>query len=257
MKWPKELWFIRHAQSEYNILKALKLKDPLYKEFLGRFESDHRSGIARGLALQIQEKYALGVSDRNTPLTDDGKILQARPTAKALKKIASTPDVIITSTYRRVKETFTAMVDVWPELQFVERFEDERVREQEHGLSLLYNDWRVFFTIHPDQKDLYDLLGPYDYQYPQGESTLRVKDRVRSMIVTLIREFSGKVVWIFNHHLTILSFRSVFERFDEKKFIELDTNEKPVNCGITKYICNPDEGKDGKLILDFYNKKLY
>ena len=34
----------------------------------------------------------------------------------------------------------------------VKIIEDERIREQEHGLSSIYNDWRVFFTLHPEQK---------------------------------------------------------------------------------------------------------
>ncbi|MDO8558873.1 MAG: hypothetical protein Q7R84_00930 [bacterium] len=59
------------------------------------------------------------------------------------------------------------------------------------------------------------------------------------------------------HHLTILSFRASMEHLTPEQFIELDEKEKPVNCGVTRYECNPDRGKDGKMELIFYNKCLF
>ena len=122
---------------------------------------------------------------------------------------------------------------------------------------LLYNDWRVFNVFHPEQGALRTLLGPYWYQYPQGESVSQVRDRVRSILATVIREHSGKNVMMVTHHLTILSIRATLERLTHEQFMELDTNEKPVNCGVTHYRGDPDAGSNGKLVLDFYNRKLY
>jgi IS5 family transposase len=59
------------------------------------------------------------------------------------------------------------------------------------------------------------------------------------------------------HHLTILSFRANYERLSPEEFIRLDEHEKPVNCGITVYRGDPNQGKDGKLVLQIYNKKFY
>jgi hypothetical protein len=39
--------------------------------------------------------------------------------------------------------------------------------------------------------------------------------------------------------------------------MELDEREKPVNCGVTVYRGNADLGKDGRLVIDIYNKQLY
>jgi broad specificity phosphatase PhoE len=134
---------------------------------------------------------------------------------------------------------------------------EDRIREQEHGLSLLYSDWRVFQTFHPEQRELYELLGPYWYQYPQGESTSMVRDRVRLFTNMLVREYSGKVVYLVSHHLTKLCIRANYERLTPEQFIDLDNHQKPINGGVTIYKGNPEVGTDGKLELIEYNKKLY
>jgi broad specificity phosphatase PhoE len=77
------------------------------------------------------------------------------------------------------------------------------------------------------------------------------------MIGTLIREYAGKNMLMVTHHLTILSIRANLERLTPDEFIRLDQEEKPVNCGVTVYTGNSTVGKDGKLILDRYNQKLY
>jgi broad specificity phosphatase PhoE len=139
-------------------------------------------------------------------------------------------------------------------LETIKPVYDDRVREQEHGLSLLYNDWRVFQTMHTEQKELRDLMGPYWYQYPNGESVPMVRDRLRLVTDTLIREYSGANVWIVSHHITKLAFRANLERLSPEEFIRLDTMEKPVNCGVTIYRGTPMLGKNGKLVLESYNQ---
>lgn len=145
----------------------------------------------------------------------------------------------------------------WSDLSLAPHVADDRIREQEHGLSLLYSDWRVFHVLHPDQKQLRDLQGPYWYQYPQGESVSQVRDRARSFTSMLIREWADKHVLVVTHHLTILSLRANYQRFSPEEFIRLDEYEKPVNCGVTLYRGDPTIGKDGKLVLKAYNKKFY
>lgn len=257
MKWPTRLVIVRHAQSTYNFLRVRKERDPIYKEFEREFAKNHQSERTKELAKQVGGVFNLSVSDANTPITTDGTHM-ARVTAAELKKRhEEVPDVIFVSPYLRTQETLSFMKVTWPELEGVKVVFEDRIREQEHGLSLLYNDRRVFQVMHPEQKYLRDLLGPYWYQYPQGESVSQVRDRIRSFIGTLIREYSEKKVMLVTHHLTILCIRAILERMSPEEFIHLDEKQKPVNCGVTIYRGNPDAGRDGHLELEEYNTRHY
>ena len=256
MKWPASVTLARHAESAYNELRQKKLNDLLYRSFEAAYAKDCRSAETRRLALEIKEKYALSCSDFDTPLTENGRN-QARATGRRLHELIPLPNVVFYSPYLRTCDTLAEICNEWPELKAVKTIAEDRIREQEHGLTVLYNDWRVFNVLHPEQKELRDLLGTYWYQYPQGESVSEVRDRTRAMITTLIRECAMMHVLLVTHHLTILSWRANLERLSSAEFIRLDENEKPVNCGITHYLGNPAVGKDGRLELKFYNTKLY
>ncbi len=253
MKWPNTLTLVRHGQSEYNVLRAKKDADPLYQEFKKMFRRNHTSSQTRHLAEQVRHKFALGVSDYETLLTKEGR-RQALATGRELKKHIRTPEVVFISPYLRTRNTFDEMTVGWPELMGAKIVYDDRIREQEHGLSLLYNDWRVFETLHPEQKELHELLGPYWYQYPQGESVSEVRDRIRLFTDMLVREYAEKEVLLITHHLTILSIRANLERLSPEEFVGIDENEKPLNCGVTTYTGDPTAGTNGKLILDQYNR---
>lgn len=257
MKWPTQLVIVRHAQSEYNILREKKQQDQLYQDFVFEFETNHRSDTCRELAREVHQKYRLGTSDYHTRLTEEGELM-AKRTGFSLRNLGQQlPHVVYVSPYLRTRQTFLCMQEEWPQLNSVKLVIEDRVREQEHGLSLLYNDWRVFHVMHPEQKDFRDLQGSYWYQYPQGESVSQVRDRIRSFLTTLVRENSGKRVMLVTHHLTLLSIRAILERLTPEQFIHLDENEKPVNCGVTIYDGLPEQGRDGKLVLSTYNQKFY
>lgn len=256
MKWPKSLMLIRHDTSKYNILRVKKAEDILYQKFLESWNKDWQSSKTIKLAKEVMAKFSLGVGDANTLLADpEGR--QAYETGVALSKEYPTPDVVFVSPYKRTKLTLDHLIRGWPELADVKKVEEERIREQEHGLALLYNDWRVFFTLNPDQKRLYDMEGPYRYRYPQGENVPDVRIRNWSWGTTLIREFAGKRVMSISHHLNILALRANFERLGEEEFIRLDNEEKPINCGVTEYRFDPRVGSKGKLMLEYYNRQYY
>lgn len=256
MKWPKSITLIRHGQSQYNALRGFKDNDPTYRAFRAAFQADPQSEETKRLANLLRGRYALPMGDYETPLTPEG-MAQARLTGEALSRVVPLPDVIFCSPYLRTGQTLIAMKEKWEDLKTALVVPDDRIREQEHGLSLLYSDWRLFNVFHPEQKALRDLMGPYWYQYPQGESVSQVRDRIRLVTTTLIREWAGKDVWLVTHHLTILSIRANLERLSPEQFIHLDEREKPVNCGVTRYECNPERGKDGKMELVWYNKRFY
>jgi broad specificity phosphatase PhoE len=256
MKWPVELTIVRHAQSAYNILRDQKAHDLLYQDFLEEYKKDYRSSRARELAIEVRNKFALKITDAGTPITAAGEQM-ASETGEMLKDKIELPHVVFVSPYFRTQRTFDCMAERWPALLTVKRVSEDRIREQEHGLSVIYNDWRAFHVMHPEQKELRDLQGPYWYQYPQGESVSQVRDRIRSFLSTLIREYAGQRVMLVTHHLTILSIRAILERLSPEEFIRLDEEEKPVNCGVTIYRGEATLGRNGRLMLYEYNTRLY
>ncbi len=256
MKWPESLTLIRHAESAYNEAKRLKQADPLYQEFLRVFGIEWNSEDTQNLAKLIAKRFALGIGDHNTPLSQDAG-LQAQTTAEKLQNLIALPDVIFVSPYQRTIETLCWMKKGWPELEDVKIYEEERIREKEHGLALLYNDWRVFHVLHPEQKLLHDLEGEYWYRFPQGENVPDVRERLRSWQGTLIRDFAGKNVLAVTHHLSILALRANMERLSADEFIELDHKEPPANCSVTIYHGHPELGSNGRFLLAGYNQKLY
>ncbi len=258
MKWPLMLSTVRHGQSAYNILRGIKERDPQYIAFKKAYAKDYTSADARNLAALMAEKYALKTSDYDTPLSEVGWE-QAVATGENITTFEhyTRPDIVLVSPYRRTLETLAGMqqggFDTGPAKIVV----DDRIREQEHGLSLLYSDWRIFHVFHPEQKKLHDLMGPYWYQYPQGESTSQVRERIRSVTNTIVREYAGLNVWLITHHLTKLSIRANMERLSPEEFMRLDREEKPINCGVMVYRGNPRRGSEGKLELACYNAKFY
>ena len=256
MKWPLELMLIRHVISAYNELRARKATSPLYQKFREAFERNPVSAEAIALAREVWSTFALNSGDWNTPVARDAE-RQAEVVGAYLRQHAQLPDIVFLSPFLRVQHTYNGLVRGWPELGDVACKRDDRIREQEHGLALIYNDWRVFHTLHPEQRMLYALEGPYWYRYPQGENVPDVRKRNHEWLDALIRDYASKRVLALTHHLNILALRANLERLDADDFLRLDREEKPINCGVTVYRGDPQQGKNGKLILHTYNAKYY
>ena len=256
MKWPKYAAFLRHLPSAYNILRGFKEADPLYVEFRRNFEMDPDSKKTRQLAKKVADKWRLPTGDHNTRLVEEERH-KGVVTGQALRNFLELPDVIFVSPYERTLHTLASLTEGWPELAGVKTLEEERIREQEHGLGLIYNDWRVMHALHPEQRLLYEIEGPYWYRYPQGENVPDVRSRGRDFMATVIREFAEQKVLAVTHHLTILGIRANQERWDAKKFLEVDQTNKPANCSLTFYQGDRSQGKAGRLVLTDYNKVFY
>ncbi len=260
MKWPLSLMLIRHAESAYNILRKKKSENKIFKRFLMEYELNPCSDATVELAKLVREEFieepAMNVGDANTPLIHV-ECEKTRAVGAALRKEYPLPDVIFVSPYKRTWDTLKNLIVAWPELKKVKIVEEDLIREQEHGEVIMYPDWKVYLSLHPEQKKLYDREGQYYYRYPQGESVPDVRLRNRMFISTLTRDYAGKKVMVVTHHLTILAMRANLERLSAKQFLELDEKQKPINGGVTLYEGNPNQGSDGRLKLTFYNKKYY
>ncbi|HEY1074627.1 MAG TPA: histidine phosphatase family protein [Patescibacteria group bacterium] len=256
IKWPASITLMRHAVSAYNDLKRQWVGDPDYERFVTLYNTDFHNPETLRLARVIKSRYALGCSDADTPATKAG-LEDALITGSRLHEVMELPTTIFVSPYKRTKQTLAAVIKGWPALGNVRIVEDPRLREQEHGLSTVYNNWMVFHAHHPEQKELYDLDGSFRYRYPQGENGYDVQDRGRDIFGTWIRDYRGERLFVVTHHLTILTVATLISRGGEQEFKDLDKHHKPVNCGLTQYVCDPDQGKEGKLIQRYYNRKLY
>lgn len=264
MKWPNTLTFIRHGESAYNQLKAKKWENADYDRFCSIFDRDFAqaknenwvSDELRVIAEEVWQTTNLSISDYNTPITETGTA-QAKELGKKLKEVTPFPHVIYVSPYLRTRQTFDSICENWPELKDVKTVYDERIREQEHGLATVFNDWRIYSVMNPLQALLMKLEGGYEYRFLNGESKADVRDRVRDFLGTIVREHAEEDVLVISHHLTILSFRANLEHWDREQFILVDREEAPINCGVTMYKGHPELGKNGKLVLETYNKKLY
>lgn len=264
MKWPHTLTFIRHGESEYNALKLKKQDHVDYVRFCELFDRDFAkakdenwpSEELKVLTKKVWHATNIPMSDYNTPLTKIG-FEQAKKVGKNLKKHIEFPDAIYVSPYLRTRQTFAEIKKEWPELKKVTKISEERIREQEHGLSTVFNDWRIYNVMNPLQGLLYKLEGGYEYRFLNGESKSDVRDRVRDFLGTIVRERANENVLVISHHLTILSFRANLEHWDREQFMHVNINETPINCGVTIYKGNPHLGKEGKLLLESYNKKIY
>ncbi len=257
MKWPTELLLIRHAESAYNNLRQQKDADPDYRKFQLLFDTERSHADLPALANMLYQRHALGCSDRETRITTKGEH-QARLTGRGMMTAGVVcPDIVFVSPYLRTMETLRLIREEWPALRDVKEYQDERIRERDHGLALLYNDWRIYQVLHPEQGALSDLVGDYDYRFLNGENIPDVRQRNLSWITTLTREFAGKRVMTITHHLTILATRANFERLGPEEFKHLDKNDKPINCGVTRYVGRPQLGSSGRMEMQDYNRQYY
>lgn len=254
MKWPECLVLIRHARSFFNELKEALEKDPLWQVFVEAYKTDFRSEKTKDLANLLRATYNNSYGDRKTPLTEYGRRVQAPKTGAYLKTQIELPDVILVSPHLRCLETLEGLKEGWPELGKVKTYEDERMVERRVGTCQLYTHWKIFHVFHPEQKELYEKDGYYDYQYPQGDSMIDVNDRIKNLFGTIIREFHGKKVFCVGHGVTIMGFRTAQERLTKEQFMELDHKNPPKNCSITIYRGDPKLGKNGRLVLERYNE---
>jgi broad specificity phosphatase PhoE len=255
MKWPKQLTLIRHGESMYNQLKTQREQDPLYHLFVKSFDRDWQSNETKDLAIELAKVLSRNNGEDLTALTEKGR-RSAIETGQHLSQQVNFPDVIYVSPYLRTMETLEGMLEGWPELKSVEVIVDERIREQDFGLRLLYGDWRVMQVFHPEQRLLYRLQGDYWYRQPQGENVPDVRARSWNWGHSLSRDWSGKNVLAITHHLTILAFHANVLRMNPKEFLDLYKQKAPPNCSLTQYRNGENTAEENWLESVFYCKRI-
>lgn len=223
-KWPNLLVIVRHGQSERNVAKE-----------------QARAGNS--------SVWASGVRDVDTPLTSLG-VQQAITTGQFLHDRYNF-DVIFSSPYMRTLQTSQHIAE---QLAAVPRIIlEERIREIEFGIldGLTHQGIR---ERYPEEWDRREREGKYWYRPPGGESRPDVALRVHSFLGTLTRDYRQKNVLVVCHSVVVLIFRRLLERWDEAKYMEVESEDDVLNCSLTTYRY---DGEARRLNLDGYNSICY
>ena len=228
-KWPDRLWIVRHGQSAGN--------------------------VARDAAESKRQPWIdVATRDVDTPLSALGE-QQARALGRwfAALPAGSRPAAVLSSPYVRSLHSAELIVDsaghFSPDLNIVA---DERLREKEFGILDRMTTFGIRQT-YPMLSEQRQHVGKFYFRPPGGESWCDVILRLRSVLDTLTREYSGQDVLIVGHQVIVNCFRYLFERMTETEVLALDREADVPNCGVTFYEFDPAQGTKGKLVLRFAN----
>jgi broad specificity phosphatase PhoE len=70
---------------------------------------------------------------------------------------------------------------------------------------------------------------------------------------TVSLHHGGRRVLIVAHQVVVLCLRYVLENLSEAQILAIDEEGDVANCSITEYRLDPEQGRDGKLVLVRYN----
>jgi broad specificity phosphatase PhoE len=227
-KWPQDIWLVRHGESAGNVARAA-------------------AEAASGLRIELAER------DVDVPLSDLG-VRQAQALAGWFGAMpdAARPNVVLHSPYLRAAQTARIVVDGIGDLELIALQADERLREKEFGVL----DRLTARGVRQRYPELYRQrlhVGKFYFRPPGGESWCDVILRLRSVLDTIVREYSGERVLIVGHQVTVNCLRYLFERLDEARVLAFDRAGDVPNCSITSYAFDRALGRRGKLALRLVN----
>ncbi len=215
--WPAKLWLVRHGQSQGNVARDIA----------------HQAG---------DHEIAIDGRDVDVPLSDLGH-RQAKSAGEWFAALPADerPEVILTSPYRRARQTAKAICEAGalsggPERPVV----DERLREREFGIfdRLTTAGIRARF---PEESAHRAVLGKFYHRPPGGESWADVILRLRSMLNTINLHYADRRVLVVCHQVVVLCFRYILEELDEAEILRIDRKADVLNCGVCAYGFDSDE----------------
>ncbi len=223
MAMPKNLFLVRHGQSEGNLVRR-------------QFETTNNESFFSDEFLDLHESQY--------KLTELG-VTQAKKAGQYLKDNHFVAfDRMLVSNNVRAMQT-AAHLDIKNALWMI----DFNTRERDAGL---------FNTMAPskrdaqyaDQQKFYNTQ-PFLYRPPQGESMADVCERIKIVLGTLARECDGKNVIIVCHGHVMRGFRIMLERMSLQKSNELLLSQEAwariPNCSILHYTRENPNDKGAEL----------
>lgn len=234
---PSVLWLVRHGESAANV-----------------------AGLAAYVARHPQ--VDLPTRDADIPLSARGE-RQARALGRWLaeRPARERPTVVLTSPYARAFDTARLIVEAGgaasgPAFGVDDLVLDERVREKE--LGLFHNLTRYGIEErHPEQWAFRQLVGPFYYRPPNGESWADVVQRLRGVFESMLVQYAGERVMVVCHQLVIYCARYVLEGMTEAQVVALAREHDVANCSVTTYERTPSgappPGLRGRFALTRFN----
>jgi broad specificity phosphatase PhoE len=210
--WPSKLVLVRHGESIGNLADA-----------------DARRRKVPRLDLDLR--------DADVPLSDTGRG-QADAVGGLLRDLeeTETPELVVTSPYRRAAETAERAMQTWGQGRVA--IVDERLRERDLGLFDGLT-WIGIRQEYPAEAERRRRVGKFYYQPPSGESWCDVVLRVRSFLADLREGYDGQRVWLVTHQAVIMSFRYVLEDLTEQQIADVELAVALPNCSMTTYVAGP------------------
>ncbi len=219
---PKNLFLVRHGQSEGNLVRK-------------QFEESGDESF-------FSDEF-LGLHESQYALTDQG-VAQAKKAGQwfAAKKFIFFDRTLVSNNVRAMQ---TAS---YLQIENAEWMVDFNLRERDGGL---------FDVITPSKRDLHYAdqqkfynTQPFLFRPPQGESIADVCQRIKIVLDTLARECDGKNVIIVCHGHVMRTFRIILEKMSLQKTNGLLLNKeewaKVPNCSVIHYTReNPYDNKHG------------
>ena len=220
MGMPKNLFLVRHGQSEGNLVRK-------------KFEESGDESF-------FSDEF-LGLHESQYALTDTG-ITQAKKAGQwFLEKDLTVFDRMLVSNNVRAMQTAAYL-----NFSHANWMIDFNLRERDGGL---------FNAIAPSKKDLhygdqqkFYNTQPFLYRPPQGESMADVCQRIKIVLDTLARECDGKNVIIVCHGHVMRTFKIILERMSLQKtndfLLATEGWGRVPNCSIIHYTReNPSDAK--------------
>ncbi|KQP42661.1 phosphoglycerate mutase [Methylobacterium sp. Leaf104] len=228
-RWPSRIWIVRHGESAGNVAR----------------DAAHDAGLER---IDIAER------DVDVPLSDRGG-QQAEALGRWFSEMpeAERPNVVLTSPYLRARQTVAGIRQaggVAPDAP--DDYVDERLREKELGLLDRLTRTGIE-ALHPEQAELRARLGKFYYRPTCGESWCDVVLRLRSAMDTVSLHHGEKRVLIVAHQVVVLCLRYLIENLSEAEILGIDAEGDVLNCSVTEYAFQAEEGSTGRLHLARYN----
>lgn len=224
--WPASLLLVRHGESAGN--------------------------VARDLAEATQAaEIDIEARDMDVGLSELGE-RQARALGRWLADHPDeAPKVVVTSPYVRARQT--AELAVESAGLDVEVKMDERLREREFGIldRLTHRGIEERFPLEAAARTR---LGKFYHRPAGGESWCDVGLRVRSFLDSATREHDDERLMVVAHQVVIFMFRYALEHLDEEAVLAVSRSEELANCSITRFVHDPDMGRNGGMGLERFNE---
>lgn len=232
MGMPKNLYLVRHGQSEGNLVRK-------------QFEETGDESF-------FNDEF-LGLHESQYNLTDLG-VEQAKLAGKWLKENCSS------NFFRKLVSNNVRAMQTASYLGFSDSVrwkQDYNIRERDGGLFNVIPPSKRD-SDYADQKKFYNTQ-PFLYRPPQGESIADVCQRIKIVLDTLARECDGKNVIIVCHGHVMRTFRIILERMSLRQANEYlastDDWGRVPNCSIIHYT-RIDPSFEGELSKSFFKVRM-